>query len=150
MLSRFIVDLWARLGALGDRYALRVTTSMLELYGEEVLDLLADDVLAFLPVAASGDRPSSGAGSRSSQSDMAFGDFSASSMRPLRAREPLSIREDRIRGTVIVGLRSIRVHSAAETVDVLTTGLRNRTTASTVLNDLSSRSHLVFFLQVSG
>jgi hypothetical protein len=134
VLSRFVVDLWARLGALQHQLSFRVSASLLELYGEEVLDLLADDVLEFLPA---------GAASASGEADL-----SASSARPLRAREPLSIREDRVRGTVVVGLRNVRVRSATETFDLLRTGLRNRTTASTVLNDLSSRSHLVVLFQV--
>ena len=148
LLARFVVDLWGRLGALHERYSVRVMASMLELYGEDVLDLLADDVLAFIPnnTARSSPRgtPASGAAGAAAA---AFGDYAGSSARPVRQREPLSIREDRTRGTVVVGLRSVRVRSAAETLDVLRTGLRNRTTASTVLNDLSSRSHLVFLLQ---
>jgi hypothetical protein len=146
MLSRFVADLWARLSTQEDRYSFRITASMLELYGECVLDLLADDVLAFLPVET-GSEASKLSGSSPARrfSAAIVGD---SSSRTLRPREPLSIREDRVRGTVVVGLRNVRVRSASETFDVLRIGLRNRTTASTVLNDLSSRSHLVFFLQV--
>ena len=44
LLARFVVDLWGRLASLRERFTVRVTASMLELYGEDVLDLLADDV----------------------------------------------------------------------------------------------------------
>ena len=148
LLARFVADLWSRLSLLRDRFSVRVTASMLELYGEDVLDLLADDVLAFIPSSASrASLRSPGMVSRGAP-ESGFGDFAGTSSRPMRQREPLSIREDKARGTVVVGLCSVRVRSAAETLDLLRTGLRNRTTASTVINDLSSRSHLVFLLQV--
>ena len=79
-----------------------VDVSFLEVYGEDIYDLLDQD------------------------------------------RHSLPIREDTNGQVIVVGLRSSKVVSNLEAIEVLNTGTMNRTTASTLMNHTSSRSHAVF------
>ncbi|KAL3784329.1 LOW QUALITY PROTEIN: hypothetical protein ACHAW5_000220 [Stephanodiscus triporus] len=79
-----------------------VTASFLEVYGEDIHDLLDED------------------------------------------RRSLPIREDANGDVVVRGLRDVRVSSHSEAMEVLDTGTMNRTTAATLMNLTSSRSHAVF------
>jgi hypothetical protein len=79
-----------------------VTASFLEVYGEDIHDLLDED------------------------------------------RRSLPIREDANGDVVVRGLRDVRVSSHVEAMEVLDTGTMNRTTAATLMNLTSSRSHAVF------
>ncbi len=80
----------------------KVTASFLEVYGEDIHDLLDED------------------------------------------RRSLPIREDSNGDVVVRGLRDVQVLSHAEAMDVLNAGTMNRTTAATLMNLTSSRSHAVF------
>jgi hypothetical protein len=59
-------------------------------------------------------------------------------------RKSLPIREDSNGEVIVVGLRSTQVSSDVEALNVLNTGTMNRTTAATLMNCTSSRSHAVF------
>jgi Kinesin motor domain len=60
------------------------------------------------------------------------------------SRAALPLREDNGGGIVCAGLTTRTVKSAAEAVNVLHEGTLNRTTAATLMNLTSSRSHAVF------
>ena len=82
--------------------AFKVAASFLEVYGEDIFDLLDED------------------------------------------RTPLKIREDSKKDVIVVGLQSTPIANAFEAMGVLNTGTMNRTTAATLMNHTSSRSHAVF------
>jgi len=81
----------------------KVSASFLEVYGDDIFDLLDDD-----------------------------------------RDHALKIREDSNKQVVIKGLKSAPISNAYEAMNVLNTGTMNRTTASTLMNLTSSRSHAVF------
>ena len=81
----------------------KVSASFLEVYGDDIFDLLDDD-----------------------------------------RDHALKIREDSNKQVVIQGLKSAPISNAYEAMNVLNTGTMNRTTASTLMNLTSSRSHAVF------
>ncbi|KAG7364215.1 kinesin motor domain containing protein [Nitzschia inconspicua] len=64
-------------------------------------------------------------------------------------RESLPLREDSEKGIVVVGLKSRTISSTAEALQVLHEGTMNRTTAATLMNLTSSRSHAVFTIELS-
>lgn len=86
----------------------KLTASFLEVYGEDIHDLLDEDRSSSLP-----------------------------------------IREDSNGEVVVRGLREATVSSADEAVRVLNTGTMNRTTAATLMNCTSSRSHAVFAVNLT-
>ena len=59
-------------------------------------------------------------------------------------RNSLPIREDSNGEVIVKGLRNTPIASDIEAVNVLNTGTMNRTTAATLMNCTSSRSHAVF------
>mmetsp|Transcript_36339 Transcript_36339/g.74047 ORF Transcript_36339/g.74047 Transcript_36339/m.74047 type:complete len:1130 (-) Transcript_36339:43-3432(-) len=85
----------------------QVSASFLEVYGEDIYDLLVDE-----------------------------------------SRTPLKLREGTNKEVVVKGLRNKSILNAAEAMNVLSTGTMNRTTASTLMNRTSSRSHAVFMLNL--
>lgn len=84
-----------------------LTASFLEVYGEDVFDLLDSN------------------------------------------RRSLPLREDSDGGIVVVGLTSRPISSTTEALQVLHEGTMNRTTAATLMNLTSSRSHAVFTIDIS-
>ena len=84
-----------------------VQASFLEVYGEDVHDLLDQD------------------------------------------RKTLPLRDDAKGGVVVAGLTYRAITSADEALDVLNQGTLNRTTAATLMNLTSSRSHAVFTIYLS-
>lgn len=64
-------------------------------------------------------------------------------------RHSLPLREDSAGGVVIAGLTSRNIDSPAEALHVLHEGTNNRTTAATLMNLTSSRSHAVFTIYLS-
>ena len=80
----------------------RVSASFLEVYGEDIYDLLDDD------------------------------------------RNALKIREGLNKEVCVKGLKSVPITNSPEAMDALNTGTLNRTTASTLMNFTSSRSHACF------
>jgi len=79
-----------------------LSASFLEVYGEDIHDLLDED------------------------------------------RKSLPIREDSNGEIIVKGLRDTPIASDAEAMDVLNRGTMNRTTAATLMNHTSSRSHAVY------
>ena len=63
-------------------------------------------------------------------------------------RTNLQIREDKRRGVFVEGLSEWAVRSPYEIYSLMQKGTNSRVTASTRLNDLSSRSHAVFIIIV--
>lgn len=80
----------------------RVSASFLEVYGEDIFDLLDEN------------------------------------------RKALKIREDSNKEVVVVGLKQARINNAVDAMNILNTGTMNRTTAETLMNFTSSRSHACF------
>jgi Kinesin motor domain len=101
LIPRFMNALFENLGSAPDN-DFRLETSFLEVYGEDVHDLM--DV----------------------------------------SRASLPLRDDSCGGVVCAGLTSKQVKSAQEAAQVLHEGTSNRTTAATLMNLTSSRSHAVF------
>eukprot|EP00747_Dinoflagellata_sp_TGD_P097561 gnl/TRDRNA2_/TRDRNA2_167168_c0_seq1.p1 gnl/TRDRNA2_/TRDRNA2_167168_c0~~gnl/TRDRNA2_/TRDRNA2_167168_c0_seq1.p1 ORF type:complete len:1064 (+),score=172.38 gnl/TRDRNA2_/TRDRNA2_167168_c0_seq1:94-3285(+) len=63
-------------------------------------------------------------------------------------RHQLSIREDRKRGVFVEGLSEWLCRSPGEVQELMERGSAGRATAQTAVNDVSSRSHAVFFVIV--
>ena len=63
-------------------------------------------------------------------------------------RTALQIREDRKRGVFVEGLSEWAVRSPSEIYSLMQKGALARATATTKMNDLSSRSHAVFIIIV--
>jgi hypothetical protein len=63
-------------------------------------------------------------------------------------RTSLSIREDRKKGVFVEGLSEWAVRSPNEIYSLMQRGALSRATATTKMNDLSSRSHAVFLIIV--
>jgi len=61
-----------------------------------------------------------------------------------RTRAPMPLREDSCGGVVCTGLTHKQVSSVDEAIDILHEGTMNRTTAATLMNLTSSRSHAIF------
>ncbi len=85
----------------------KVSASFLEIYSEEIHDLLSND-----------------------------------------SKQTLPIRDDSNGGVVVVGLKEKPVTNAQEALQVLNIGTLNRTTAQTLMNKKSSRSHAVFTIHL--
>ena len=64
-------------------------------------------------------------------------------------RKSLPLREDSNGGIVISGLKNRPISNLEEALQVLHEGTMNRTTAATLMNFTSSRSHAVFTIQLS-
>jgi kinesin family protein 3/17 len=63
-------------------------------------------------------------------------------------RSNLHIREDKKRGVFVEGLSEWAVRSPNEIFSLISKGANSRSTASTKMNDVSSRSHAVFIIIV--
>jgi len=61
---------------------------------------------------------------------------------------PLQIREDKKKGVFVEGLSEWVVRSPIDIYNLMKDGMRNRATAATNMNDVSSRSHAVFIIIV--
>lgn len=64
-------------------------------------------------------------------------------------RTSLPLREDATGGVVIAGLNTRAISNPSEALQVLHEGTNNRTTAATLMNLTSSRSHAVFTVHLS-
>lgn len=63
-------------------------------------------------------------------------------------RSSLQVREDKKKGVFVEGLSEWAVRSPVEMYSLMQRGAMSRTTATTKMNDLSSRSHAVFIIIV--
>ena len=66
-----------------------------------------------------------------------------------RDRKTLPLRDDAKGGVVVTGLTSLAISSADQALDVLNQGTLNRTTAATLMNLTSSRSHAIFTIYLT-
>lgn len=64
-------------------------------------------------------------------------------------RESLPMREDSSGGVVVKGLKTRPISNTSEALQVLHDGTMNRTTAATLMNLTSSRSHAIFTIYLS-
>lgn len=60
----------------------------------------------------------------------------------------LQIREDKKKGVFVEGLSEWVVRTPIDIYNLMKDGMRNRATAATKMNDVSSRSHAVFIIIV--
>jgi kinesin family protein C1 len=60
------------------------------------------------------------------------------------------VKHDAAGRTTVTGLKTVEVKSAAEVDKLIKRAQAARTTASTLMNDHSSRSHMVFTLALDG
>ena len=137
--------------------AFKVTASFLEVYNENIRDLLADTTtsLSTGAAAAADSKPKEalpGPGGRSSygtNSDCTSSSSSSSSAAAAAANaatappEYLDLREDPLRGPTVVGITEVPVANAAAIMALLTKGNASRIQAPTAANETSSRSHAV-------
>jgi kinesin family protein 4/21/27 len=126
LIPRFVTDLFATLkDNATTAHKTVVQVSFLEIYGEDVYDLIS-------PTSASGGANSSSSSSGSSNKD----------------RPSLPVREDETGHVFVQGQQEVDVGSARAALDVLSAGSHNRITASTAMNAGSSRSHAVFTVKL--
>lgn len=111
----------------------KVSAQFMELYNEDILDLF-DNATCGVNKSTNNGGPIGGLGKRSTS---AGGSNSA-----------IRIHEDANGNIYTVGVTSRNVHSEEETMQCLKQGAFNRTTASTNMNDQSSRSHAIFTLYI--
>ena len=141
LIPRFVADLFENLAtrtpartstgvdaeADTEAEAETVTVTFCEIYGEDVFDLL--------PATTAAATGTSTGALHSTHSHA----HSASATRPT-----LSVREDAKGCMFVQGQREVQVRSAEEALELLCRGTRTRITASTAMNQGSSRSHAVF------
>jgi outer membrane murein-binding lipoprotein Lpp len=124
LIPRFMTDLFRRLAAKksgrneANSFEYEVSTSFLEVYGDDVYDLLAPATQK-QQLGKEKNVPSS-----------------------------LRLREERDGKVTCVGLTDRICMNARETLVVLQDGSVNRTTASTAMNNSSSRSHAIFSVTI--
>jgi kinesin family protein 11 len=99
-------------------YSMKVT--FLELYNEEITDLLAPDEPRFPVLPVSEDK----------------------------TKKPIALMEDGKGGVFVRGLEEEVVYSAGEIYKILDKGSAKRRTAETLLNKQSSRSHSIFSITI--
>lgn len=68
---------------------------------------------------------------------------------PLAKKNDLKIRNDKKRGLYVDGATEIYVTSADEMKETMLLGSGNRSVASTRMNAVSSRSHLIFMIKIN-
>jgi hypothetical protein len=145
IIPRFLADVFARLEAQSERRTFVCRASLMEIYNEDICDLLD---------SAPGTR-----GGRAKQASLQIReDHNGISVPGLKEVSGLGGRVAAVRvggscthppwrscGT---WSRQVEATSVEEVLGVLRAGSMNRTTASTLMNDTSSRSHAVFTITV--
>jgi len=109
-----------------------VTCAYLEIYNEQLTDLLSD-----------GDGNSDGIGMDGMMVDDAGNTGAIPTLGSVSGRE-LAIREDPKKGTFVENLTKVKVNSAKETYEAFLRGSMRRRVGETEMNRNSSRSHSVF------
>ena len=114
-------------------YSLKV--QFVELYGEEIRDLLADPVLV--------DRTKRELRRYNSTSSF------ASAGNSVRSKDKITIRDGKAgEGAELLGIERIQIHSAEDALNLLRKGLTKRVVGRTAMNAHSSRSHAIFTVEV--
>lgn len=130
LIPRFVTDLYNNMERDDQNLqsmSFKVKISFLEIYGEDVFDLIGASVTA----SCSGNVASAGV------------------LSPLPAfaraeRTSLTIREDENGKVFVQGQNEVEALNAEKVLELLSIGSRNRITGSTAMNAGSSRSHAVF------
>ncbi len=125
LIPRFMNDLFENLSQSieGERLETKVKVSFLEIYGEDVFDLIS---------------------SGSNTSNSVTGHATTKASNSLHDRPSLMVREDETGRVFVQGQQEVEVSTAAAALELLCQGTRNRITGSTNMNSGSSRSHAVF------
>ena len=126
--------------ASGSEREHQVTVSMLEIYNERVRDLLARP-------GRSNASTSSSRAPAAAAAATGFGRGASSAVAALNAGS-LKVRESAARGFYVEGLTQVAVSNAAEVAARIAVGTLARTTASTGMNEASSRSHMIVTLGI--
>jgi kinesin family protein 11 len=121
VIPRSVHAIFEALDSMQADYTTRV--SFLELYNEELQDLLVDT-----PAPGTTAAVAKGKKSSSSQSGVV-------------------LREGRT-GVVVCGLEEVQVLNASDIFKILERGIRQRSTAATLMNKNSSRSHSIFTIKM--
>jgi hypothetical protein len=114
---------------------IRITFTFLEIYNEKIRDLLLNT-------------------EESNEGGWDTSNVEASSI-PFQSTNPntlnpsLKVREHPVLGPYVEGLSKPVVHTIDDVLQLLSLGLSKRSTASTILNNQSSRSHAVVTLEIS-
>jgi kinesin family protein 4/21/27 len=128
ILPRFIVDAFERIDKLkqGSKQ-ITTTVSFLEVHNEQLKDLLS---------------------SQDEHSGIGINNRHGNSKLSNNHSRGLTIMEGKNgnKSIRVVGLREVKVSSVSDVLDALARGTRARTTAATLMNETSSRSHAVFTL----
>ncbi|GAB5030231.1 kinesin-like protein kif11 [Nannochloropsis oceanica] len=125
LLPRAIISIFEKLDASDADYTVRA--SYLEIYQENLEDLLAAPASVAAPASSSSSSSSAAAGGKG---------------------KGLRLMEDVKKGVVVLGLEEVNCTTAEATIALLQKGVNNRQTAATLCNKNSSRSHGVFTLKV--
>ncbi|KAM0840053.1 hypothetical protein ACQ4PT_059922 [Festuca glaucescens] len=118
VIPRSVRQIFDILEAQCAEYSMKVT--FLELYNEEITDLLAPDEPRFPVLPVSEDK----------------------------TKKPIALMEDGKGGVFVRGLEEEVVYSAGEIYKILDKGSAKRRTAETLLNKQSSRSHSIFSITI--
>lgn len=117
IVPRLVESLFEHIRVNPDNAQFRITTSFLQIYMEQITDLLA-------PIPFDNNR----------------GSYSA---RNQNASKTLTIREDPETGIFVHGLTLKKIRSKEELLNIVKRGARFRSTNSTTMNQTSSRSHAI-------
>ena len=119
LIPRFLFDLFENLNdstnSKLEKRKYNLTVSFLEIYGEDIYDLLCEN--------------NSNGANGTDRSD---------------SRSSLTIRENESGMVFVQGQQELQIQSASQAIDLLTAGSSQRITAATAMNAGSSRSHAVF------
>ncbi|KAA0177626.1 hypothetical protein FNF27_00796 [Cafeteria roenbergensis] len=118
-----------------------VTISMLEIYNDQLRDLLHPSGAQWLDATRAGQQAD---GDWRAEAERALGGVPAPPRLELRTSASASGRVE------VVGLVRVDVGSAAEAAAVLARGQAARATAATAVHNFSSRSHMVTIVDVEG
>lgn len=142
-------DLFERIAGLSSaNFSCTVWLSYLEVYNEQVRDLLDSTAVGLSSSSSSSSSSTIGLSSSRSGTSTPVSSTASSAPRKTRKRTNLRVRESQIEGPYVEGLSQYVVSTAEQAVRYLELGNKQRSTASTQMNDASSRSHAVLTLTV--
>lgn len=118
IIPRVIQEIFQQVSQREKKAEFIIKASFLEIYNEQIIDLLASD--------------SSGKNNK------------YSCVQPRHKEQLITIREEKDGSVSILNVSEEEVTSAEQLMDLLERGGYHRTTASTLMNDASSRSHAIF------
>lgn len=107
LIPRVLEDLFVKMETGEDEEPFKVTASYVQIYNENLSDLL---------------EPTN--------------------------KGPLNIRQDKYRGMVVENISEKPLESCKEALEMLARGCKTRVSASTKMNDVSSRSHAIFIIRM--